>query len=286
MKRSAWIGLIVALVLVNYLIISQVWNAMGHSVAPAPTPTRTPYPTFTRGEVAMRYITATATPPTAHSPSPPLTGTAEPLSTALSTDAAASATPVAPTPHSTSVAAVIETPAPKVHVVKPGEMLLLIAQEYGLSMEEILQANGLENADFIYIGQELIIPQADAAPTTAPTAMPTPAPIATSFIHVVEAGENLASIASKYGVPVEAIIEANGLRSAEWIFIGQRLIIPATGPTPTPSPSPTGRMHVVQAGENLTWIAEKYGVSVKALMEANGITDADTIYAGQSLIIP
>lgn len=286
MKRSSWIGVIVALVLVNYLVISQVWNAMGHSVAPAPTPTRTPNPTFTPGAVAMHYITATPTPPTPHSPTPAITGTAKASPTAMATQAVASPTPAAPTPQSTQVAAAIETPAPKVHVVKPGEMLLLIAQEYGVSMEDILQANGMENADFIYVGQELIIPQADATPTTAPTAMPTPAPIATSFIHVVEAGENLASIASKYGVSVEAIIEANGLRSAEWIFIGQRLIIPATGPTPTPSPSPTGRMHVVQAGENLTWIAEKYGVSVKALMEANGITDADTIYVGQSLIIP
>jgi len=42
----------------------------------------------------------------------------------------------------------------------------------------------------------------------------------------------------------------------------------------------------VQAGENLTWIAQRYGVSVTALMRANNITDPDTIYVGQQLIIP
>jgi LysM repeat protein len=43
---------------------------------------------------------------------------------------------------------------------------------------------------------------------------------------------------------------------------------------------------VVLAGENLTVIARRYGVSVQALAAANGITDLDTIYVGQRLVIP
>ncbi len=44
--------------------------------------------------------------------------------------------------------------------------------------------------------------------------------------------------------------------------------------------------HIVQRGETLYRIALRYGVSVSALSEANGITNANRIYSGQNLIIP
>jgi murein DD-endopeptidase MepM/ murein hydrolase activator NlpD len=46
------------------------------------------------------------------------------------------------------------------------------------------------------------------------------------------------------------------------------------------------RIHVVQRGENLTSIAALYGVSISAIMQANGISDANRIYFGQRLTIP
>jgi len=61
-------------------------------------------------------------------------------------------------------------------------------------------------------------------------------------------------------------------------------------PTVTPAP-PTATpgetvVHVVGNGETLSEIAAHYGVSTQAIMEANGLTDADLIVAGQELIIP
>jgi LysM repeat protein len=52
------------------------------------------------------------------------------------------------------------------------------------------------------------------------------------------------------------------------------------------SPGPSPRVHVVAAGENLTRIAAFYGVTVAAIVEANGLTDANSIRVGQALIIP
>ncbi|MGQ9665942.1 MAG: LysM peptidoglycan-binding domain-containing protein [Anaerolineae bacterium] len=292
-RRGSWLGLIIVLVLVNYLLVTTVWRMVGHGMAPAPTPTRTPKPTFTPPAVAMLFITPT--------PRSLATATLEPTPTRTMPPAPAvtivPAEPVTPTLPSVSETVQL-TPSPtpaggtpavaRVHVVQAGEALLLIAQRYGVDVEELMRVNNLSNPDWIYAGHELIIPQPAAAPTEGPSPAITPAPAATSFVHVVQLGENLAAIAYRYGVSVEDVVKVNGLRSADWIYVGQHLIIPAGTPiTATQTPTrAAGRVHVVQAGENLTWIAQRYGVSVAAIMRDNNITDPDTLYVGQSLIIP
>lgn len=52
------------------------------------------------------------------------------------------------------------------------------------------------------------------------------------------------------------------------------------------APARAGGQHTIRAGETLTTIAARYGVSVPALMEKNQITDADSIREGQKLAIP
>ena len=54
---------------------------------------------------------------------------------------------------------------------------------------------------------------------------------------------------------------------------------------PYPSSSSGGTTHTVATGENLYRISLRYGTTVRAIQEANGL-NSDTIYAGQSLIIP
>jgi LysM repeat protein len=56
--------------------------------------------------------------------------------------------------------------------------------------------------------------------------------------HTVKAGETLSSIARKYNVTVEAIVEANELANPDSLNVGQALIIPVQGPPPTPTASP------------------------------------------------
>ncbi len=63
-------------------------------------------------------------------------------------------------------------------------------------------------------------------------------------------------------------------------------ITPTPTRTPTPTITPTPIIHVVKAGEVLGTIARQYGVSVEAIMKANGLSDPSLIRAGQELIIP
>ncbi|MDH7484787.1 MAG: LysM peptidoglycan-binding domain-containing protein [Anaerolineae bacterium] len=111
-----------------------------------------------------------------------------------------------------------------VHIVQPGETLYAIAQRYGVSPGAIVSANGLLNANIIYVGQRLTIP------------LGTPAP--GGRVHIVQRGETLYSIARRYGVEPQAIINANGLLNPNRLLVGQQLIIPGVA-TPTPSPTPT-----------------------------------------------
>jgi len=102
--------------------------------------------------------------------------------------------------------------------------------------------------------------------------------------HTVAWGDTLFSLAQQYGTSVDAIRQINGLADPTQIYAGQRLIIP-TAYNPT-VPSEAGATHTIQAGENLYRIALKYGVTVKALVELNGLYNPDQIVAGQQLTIP
>jgi len=94
-----------------------------------------------------------------------------------------------------------------------------------------------------------------------------------------------------HGVTVEAILEANGLSASTILSIGQRLIIPAAGPTGGMFPgmpiiSESGVItYVIQAGDSLYSIATLYGTTVEALMMANGIADPVLIQIGQELVV-
>jgi LysM repeat protein len=98
-----------------------------------------------------------------------------------------------------------------------------------------------------------------------------------TLIHIVARGETVFSIGRLYGVSPQAIVQANHLANANVIYAGQRLVIPR----------PAGEtIHVVARGETLNAIATRYGVTVLGIMNRNGITDPNRIFAGQRLIIP
>ncbi|MGQ9492451.1 MAG: LysM peptidoglycan-binding domain-containing protein [Anaerolineae bacterium] len=66
------------------------------------------------------------------------------------------------------------TPEPVIHVVQPGEVLGIIAQEYDTTIEAIMEANGLKDAHLISIGQKLVIAGAKRTPVRPNVSTPTP----------------------------------------------------------------------------------------------------------------
>lgn len=99
--------------------------------------------------------------------------------------------------------------------------------------------------------------------------------------YVVRRGDTLSRIAARYGTSMQAIMNANGIRNANYIWVGQRLRIPGGGGGGSASAS--GGVYVVRRGDTLGRIAARFGTSITALMNANGIRNPNLIYVGQRL---
>jgi lysozyme len=109
---------------------------------------------------------------------------------------------------------------------------------------------------------------------------------AQQVVHIVRRGENLTRIAAYYGTSVQAIARANGLRNPNYIWAGQRLVIPPGGSRGGGQRGGCGCVHVVRRGETLSQIAWRYGTSVWAIAQQNGLRNPNYIWAGQRLCIP
>ena len=124
------------------------------------------------------------------------------------------------------------------------------------------------------MGQILKIPQRGGT-TVARSA---PAKAGSSWRHTVRRGDSLWKLASRYGTTVDRIKRDNGLRSNQ-LRIGQPLKIETGAST-------SGKRYTVRRGDTIGRIAQRHGVSVGAMLRANGLSRSSTIHPGQVLTLP
>lgn len=124
-------------------------------------------------------------------------------------------------------------------------------------------------------------------------------------VYTVQPGDTLSAISATYGVSVAILAQVNQIANPDLIITGQQLAIPAAAPPPAPIPDPviapppasepapespgTGGgspAYSVQSGDTLSAIASRFGVTVAALVSANGIANPDLIIVGQTMLIP
>ncbi len=187
--------------------------------------------------------------------------------------------------------------------IRPYPLVLPSLQIYAyLANEDSIIGHDDEN----YKRREVVIPGAQYAGNGSDNATEI-----TTITHKVKRGETLSSIAQKYGVSIESIKENNKLKN-DRVKRGQKLRIIKQNPSYTASPeavsdSSTTKVqekketqkvdkpkknnksktttHTVRKGESLWKIANRYGVTVKAIKNANNLK-SDNLKAGQKLKIP
>ena len=104
-------------------------------------------------------------------------------------------------------------------------------------------------------------------------------------IHVVKSGDTISSISKFYSINKDLILQLNNLKDENYIFVGQNLIISESTENFTKQSDLTNNYHIVQAGENLTEISNKYNLKVIDLIEINNLNNPNSIKVGQKLII-
>lgn len=162
----------------------------------------------------------------------------------------------------------------KIYTVKAGDTLSTIASRYGVSVVRLKRANRL-SGDSLRIGDRLEIP-------TQVAVSDAPKRVAKSRTHRVRSGESLYTIGKRYGVSVDRLKAANGLRR-NTIRVGQELVIPAR--SSGGAAASEGKVHRVRSGDTLSEIARRYGTTVSKLCSANGLT-SNRLRIGQELKIP
>jgi LysM repeat protein len=173
------------------------------------------------------------------------------------------------------------------YIVQPRDTLSLISQRFAVPLQVLMQANSIFNG-VIYIGQWLFIPLASRA----------------IQVHIYQVGETLESIAKQYNTTKQAIMQLNDLKN-DLIDPGTALKIEVRHTSTIPyfnlpklpetnlsvqnlptdnSVRPDPKQHVVDLGDTLDSIAQKYNTTKQAIMKENGL-GSEEIWKGRTLKI-
>lgn len=161
------------------------------------------------------------------------------------------------------------------YIVKKGDTLYSIARDNNLSVSELKQLNNL-TSNTLNVGQRLKIKSDATISPIEPTQ-----PSDTSNIYAVKSGDSLYSIARKYNVTVNDLINYNNLKS-NVLSIGQQIRIPSST---TNVGETSSNIYTVKSGDSLYSIARKYNVTVNDLMKYNNLT-SNLLNIGQQIRIP
>ena len=106
----------------------------------------------------------------------------------------------------------------------------------------------------------------------------------TKKIHIVQVGDTISSISKLYSVDKLYIVKLNNLKNENFIYIGQNLKIYEEDQM-TDNIDNQNIYHLVQKGENLTEISNKYGLDLKYIIEINSLKNPDSLKVGTKLFL-
>lgn len=211
--------------------------------------------------------------------------------------------------------------------VRRGDTLSTVARKHRTTVSQLRRLNGLSNRSMIRAGRSLKVPdnggdgikfvtEEDTRTPSASRGGPVPAVDTQSVeFHTVRRGENLSTIANRYGVSVSDLLRLNGLSNRSVIRKGQKIRVREGQPTSAKrvvkkkstvlaqygrakkveaSAQPVrsaaalskSKKHTVRRGETLWDVSKRYNVSLNELAKANRVKINHRVMAGEKLLIP
>ncbi len=166
------------------------------------------------------------------------------------------------------------------HKVRNNESLLTISKYYNTSVNKIMKANKLVNSSKIHKGTQLIVPIGNS------NLKENKGKSLSNVYHTVKNGESLSHISLKYKVTKQDIIRLNNISNPSKIRSGQRLLVKRSRINDNVKSKNVATVtHIVRRGENIGFIASKYGMKSSELMKVNKIKNPRKLKVGQKLVI-
>lgn len=185
--------------------------------------------------------------------------------------------------------------------VKSGETLIGIANDLGISAEQIAEINNFNANARLQAGQVIKLPVKKEVVSVQLNDKP--------VSYKVQSGDTLTGVAARYGVSVSELAAANNMATNANLILGKTITIPAKGNTstaaskssstaaPSKSTSTTAsssagtklsntESYKVQSGDSLIGLAKKFGVSVDDLAKTNDLASNAQLQRGQTLQVP
>ena len=151
------------------------------------------------------------------------------------------------------------------YTVKSNDTLSAIANDFGVTVDQLVRWNNISNPNLITVGQILYFSDKSSSG------------LGQGITYVVQAGDTLSGIATKFGTTVANLVSLNNISDPNLIYVGQVLKLPSSGNS--------SRTYTVQEGDTLSSIATKFGTTVVNLVSLNNISNANLIYVGQVLYV-
>lgn len=130
--------------------------------------------------------------------------------------------PMHPAPLPTPIPGPPACPGGTIYTIQQGDTMFRIANRYGISLNELINANPqIPNPNVIYVGQRICIPRVVTPPTPPEVFCPN------GTIYIVQQGDTMFNIARRFGVTLQRLIQANPqIPDPNVIDIGQRICVP------------------------------------------------------------
>jgi LysM repeat protein len=171
------------------------------------------------------------------------------------------------------------------YTVVSGDTMFFIAKRFGISLQTLIKVNPhIADPNLIFPGDVLCVPGAKKG------RIPASCPQGFNCRYTVQSGDTMFFIAQRFGVSLQALIDANPhIADPNQIFPGDVLCVPCVGNGRVPASCPKGFdcRYTVQSGDTMFFIAQRFGVSLQALIDANPhIADPNQIFPGDVLCVP
>lgn len=162
----------------------------------------------------------------------------------------------------------------RVHRVKRGETLSLIAARHKLTLKEIALMNDMTVRSKVRVGQMIKLHKDDEVKVrTAATKRSVKIPT-NPLVYKLQRGETLTDVARWFNTSVAALKSANNIKQGRQLHVGHQVKIPQT----------RRGTYTVRPGDYLIKVAQKFGLNQTALMKLNNLK-RQSLYAGQRLVV-